>query len=365
MRNRNWVFGKRAKFDIVTSPIASLAPGATPFIQTGEGCASISDIAGNLVMYSDGVTVWDANGFVRAAGLLGHTSSTQSALIVPDPKTKNGYYVLTTSGDSGGNNHFNGIRIVAGGAWPTTPLTGLPSTKGLSPTERLTAIRHANGKDYWIITIVQKMPNQWGLGQGIYRIFKLTASGVAHHADQAMGLPITDIGQLKASGGEGSTQRLAFAEFGVRQVVISKFSNVTGLVDLASVVALNFPQPTIGHLRFPYGVEFDKTGRLLYFSTTFPLALQTPNFIFQIAVHTNVITLVGTYQPPNGNVNLGSLQYAKDEKIYIAQGDTDKLGVINSPSIPGVGCNVTFDALPLATGAKCHLGLPNFIRDLF
>jgi hypothetical protein len=180
-----------------------------------------------------------------------------------------------------------------------------------------------------------------------------------------MALPITDVGQLKASHGEGSAQRLAFADFFMRQVVIAKFSKATGLIDLASLVALNVPQVTIGHNRFPYGVEFDKIGRLLYFSTTFPLALSTPNFIFQIMLQTNVITLVGTYQPPNGGVNLASLQYAMDEKIYIAQGDTDKLGVITLPSIPGVGCNVKFDAVPLTTGAKCHLGLPNFIRDLF
>lgn len=59
----------------------------TGSMNTSEGCASISDLNGNLLFYTDGVTIWNQTHSVMANGngLFGHYSSTQSSIIVKQP----------------------------------------------------------------------------------------------------------------------------------------------------------------------------------------------------------------------------------------------------------------------------------------
>src|SRR5690349_5705120 len=76
-----WLFGNGGGLDFNTGSPVPFAGGQ---INTTEGSASVSDAAGNLLFYTDGITVWDRthammpNGF----GLLGGVSSSQSAMIV-------------------------------------------------------------------------------------------------------------------------------------------------------------------------------------------------------------------------------------------------------------------------------------------
>src|SRR5688572_15521877 len=95
-----WHFGVLAGLDFnsgVPVPITN-----SP-VYTTEGTANISDAAGNLLFYTDGVLVWDKtntqmpNGF----GLLGDLSTTQSALIIPDPGNANLFYIFTLGAEIG------------------------------------------------------------------------------------------------------------------------------------------------------------------------------------------------------------------------------------------------------------------------
>src|ERR1041384_821048 len=81
---RYWYFGNYAGLDFATSPPTVLTNGA---LLSGEGCSSISDPAGNLVMYTDGTTIYNSNhgGMLNGTGLNGHTSTTQSSIIVKQP----------------------------------------------------------------------------------------------------------------------------------------------------------------------------------------------------------------------------------------------------------------------------------------
>ena len=57
MINQHWVFGQNAGLDFSTNPPT---PTSGNQISTFEGCASISDANGNLLMYTDGIKIWDA-----------------------------------------------------------------------------------------------------------------------------------------------------------------------------------------------------------------------------------------------------------------------------------------------------------------
>jgi hypothetical protein len=87
-----WYFGKcwsRFQFRI---PV-TLTDGK---LTNKRGCATISDKDGKLLFYTDGSFVYKnhkimANGY----GLLGNRSSTQSAIIVPQPRNPYVYYIFT------------------------------------------------------------------------------------------------------------------------------------------------------------------------------------------------------------------------------------------------------------------------------
>lgn len=372
MRNWNWVFGKNGGLNFASgTPV----PFFAPTINTPEGTASISDTSGNLLFFTDGTQVWNAAGTVKISGLLGHPSSTQSALIVPDPGNAANYYIFTADGSSGANNHLNGIRLTyttQTGAWPSVPLSSLmtmPPTANLSGTERLTAIRHANGIDFWILTIVQQLPLQQSgtVAPGFVRVLRVTAAGVSYVGDQPLNRLIGDIGQLKASIGG---KRIAFADYTTGKVTFMPFANNNGLITVAQAVDLAAINPQNGTKAFPYGVEFSATGRTLYYSTLWPLPTNNPPLtdgrVWQHGFTTGVTQLVGSRpNMPITAYSIGSLQLGSDQRIYITQGNDNRLGVIASPDIAGVGCGVIFNAVTLSPNSQSIVGLPNMIRDLF
>jgi len=102
----NWYFGFGAGlsfFDasgnLRNKPIA-IPDGKT---QAGEGSASISDPNGDLLFYTDGSAVWDSNHNImnNGTGLRGHSSSTQSAIIVPIIG-QNKYYIFNVPAQESG-----------------------------------------------------------------------------------------------------------------------------------------------------------------------------------------------------------------------------------------------------------------------
>ena len=92
----NWYFGENAglQFDLDNKRVNVVRDGQ---LNTREGCASISDDRGNLLFYTDGVTIWNKNHDImpNGTGLHGDSSSAQSGIIVPNPEDPNIYYVFT------------------------------------------------------------------------------------------------------------------------------------------------------------------------------------------------------------------------------------------------------------------------------
>lgn len=96
-----WYFGQNAglQFNAGNGTVTAITDGQ---LNTLEGCTSISDTNGNLLFYSDGRTVWNANHVpmtnaseALSTGLKGDNSSTSSGLIVPKPQDPDSYYIFT------------------------------------------------------------------------------------------------------------------------------------------------------------------------------------------------------------------------------------------------------------------------------
>lgn len=373
--NEKWVFGFRAGLNFST---AIPTPTSHPPMNTIEGCASISDASGNLLFYTDGSSVWDSANTLRASGLWGNTSSTQSAIIVPDPANGQRYYIFTADYTLGTYN-FDGIRLDVSSwiSWTSAPLSSLmtlPSTTGRSHTERVTAIQHANCVDYWVITIVQERSTLTANGLGIFRIFLVNSLGVQYIGETPMGLMVSDLGYLKASP-NGS--RLAVANGMNANVLLYNFDNALGTIDISSLVTIpvpptaSFVPPILSHPRAPYGVEFSPSNDVLYYSLLgfggggggtinngyiFQVDLTVPPVSTQIVVYPNV----------GIGYAIGALQLGMDGQIYVAKHGESSLGAILSPNVlgPGVtGCNPNMSFIALATGTTCNLGLPNLLSN--
>ena len=80
----HWYFGENAGLDFNSGSPIALTDGQ---MQTTEGCATISDYDGNLLFYTNGVTIWNKNHQIMVNGenLNGDFSSTNSAIIIPKP----------------------------------------------------------------------------------------------------------------------------------------------------------------------------------------------------------------------------------------------------------------------------------------
>jgi hypothetical protein len=371
MINQNWIFGKNCGLHFSTGNPPSPITTPVPSIDTHEGCASISDTNGNLLFYTNGVTVWDSNGNAKYSGLHGNDSSTQSAIIVPNPGNYNQYYVFTTAGSSGSPHHFDGIRVDID-TWPPLPvelssLMTIPTTSGFFPTEKLTAVQHKNCIDYWVITIIKKekheeIPESW-----FFRVFLVNSTGISHAGDTQMNTNVYDIGYLKASP---KGNRLAFANWSDPNVLVYHFDNSTGFIDIPGKVTIPVPDQITNYPNCSYGVEFSPNGNMLYYSTNKNIGTISnviwEGRIYQVDLTTTIFptTPVVTHKNPNDErYALGALQLGMDGVIYIAKDAESSLGGILNPNVPGTGCNVNMSYIPNLANGICLMGLPNLIPN--
>ncbi|MFT5823210.1 MAG: hypothetical protein ACI8ZM_004470 [Crocinitomix sp.] len=346
MINNNWIFGNNCGLDFTNSPAPPTATSGFA-ITTLEGCASVSDSNGDLLLYTDGSTIWNAVHTPIATALDGNSSSTQSAIIVPNPGNNQEYYVFTADGASGTNNHFNGglVDVNANTFVPLANLMTLPSTAGFSPVEKVTAIQHANCKDFWVMTLVQKGSIGTSNGAGFLRLFLVTASGVQHISDTSLNVNTTDYGYMK---GSSNGARIGIANLLDNEVYVFPFDNAAGTVQVGGLQTINAGTSN------NYGLEFSPDSNLLYFSE-----YSTGN-IFQVELSGLLIpNLVGSIVG-----QCGALQIGRDGVIYIAEASKSSVGAILDPNVIGSGCNVTNAYVALADGSTCLYGLPNLISNV-
>lgn len=222
-----------------------------------------------------------------------------------------------------------------------------------SCSERLTAVRHCNGADVWILVAVPSLDQ--------FRAFKVDGNGVSQNpVISPIGAwpnnTIVNQGCMKFSP---NGKKLGLIEWMTSpyQYKMFDFDNSTGVVSNPFFFGPNFPT-------YAYGCEFSPDGTKFYSSSE--------HFVVQwdlcagsnSAIAASQIT-VGTHpNPPNGNMFFGSLQLASDGKIYCVQSNLVNLGVINNPNLSGTACNFSSNGpnlLPYGTG----WGLPNFITSYF
>jgi gliding motility-associated-like protein len=348
-----WYFGWNAGLDFSSAEITGrptvLSDGA---LYTMEGCSVISDEAGKLLFYTDGDTVWNRQHQLmpNGTGLYGHFSSTQAALIVPQPGSERYFYIFTTAaqGQPNGLSYSIVDMHAAGGLGDVT-------TKNIqlhSPTtEKLTAVHHANGKDVWVITHKWKSDEFYVYlvtEEGLHETPEISKAGSVHEWGTSNA---NTLGQMKASP---SGKSIALTIHQIRRVEVFDFSNQTGAVSLNHAFQVKID--TNFNVN-PYGVEFSPNERYLYIGEVGPRSFSGQN-IHQYDLASGKITAIDT-------VFLGgSIQLAVDHKVYAVDASRNELLVIERPNLSADHPEFTTTRFSIAPGTSTY-GLPNFIQSYF
>ena len=341
-QNWNWYFGQNAALNFSTGVPIAVAGSA---IVTQEGCATVSDAMGNLLFYTDGVYVYDRtntqmpNGF----GLSGNGSSTESAVMVPNPANANQYYIFTADGFGIGINYYVVDMTLNAGLGDVVSNVGVLILS--ATTEKITATKNCSDSSFWVLV--------HGTGDNIFHVFPITSSGVGADIQSAAGSVNTNgIGYLKVSP---DGQRIANALFSQYLVDILNFDNTTGVVSNSNV--LNITVPSI----YPYGVSFSPNCKVLY-----EVGDESNPNIYQYDLSSNNQTtiiasqyLVGSQSNGGG----GAIQIGPDRKMYINNYMIGNLDVINNPNVLGAGCGYVPGGVTLI--GLSRIGLPDFMDSYF
>ncbi len=341
----NWVFGNGCGVSFNQTPPVTFYNS----INSIEGCASISDSDGNLIFYTDGVRIWDRNNNLMNNGkdLSGHTSATQSALIIPKPLKTNEYYILTLEALESENIrlHYSIVDINLNNGYGDVIVKNHYLTDNL--TEKLCGTRHSNGLYYWFVV------HKWESNE--FHSYLLTRDGInltpiiSKIGSFHNGSMLNKLGYMKISP---NGEKLALAVFDDSFVEIFDFDKSSGRI-------LNPVKIQMNGLKGIYGIEFSPDSKMLYVSTSL-----TPSAIFQLDLSTYQENAIkNSIKKISFDVNFlfGALQLAPDGKIYVANKLRQYLSAIDIPD--SLNCSFTLNALFL--GNNCQLGLPAFVSNIF
>ncbi len=341
-----WYFGQNAGLSFADPSKPEPLKDGNMFSE--EGCAVLSDALGNLLFYTNGMQVWNRNKQVMVNGdsLKGHESSTQSSVILPKPGSPHLYYLFTA--DFQGQNHglqYHLIDLSRNGG-----LGEVISKNNLifAPvTEKLTAIKHRNGRDYWLIT------HRWN--SSAFYAYLISADGItfkpveSHLGSIHAGDNGATIGYMKASP---TGDKLAVATWAaVNKIEVFSFNNENGKLAIAV---------DLGKFDEAYGVEFSPDGTKLYGGKNGIAGGEARIFQFDLAAGTpNAIVHSGKQVAKSLSRKIGALQLGPDGRIYVARNNSNWLGVIRNPNALGPDCDYKDSGINLGT-QKSALGLPNF-----
>ncbi|MBT8317871.1 MAG: T9SS type B sorting domain-containing protein [Lutibacter sp.] len=364
-----WYFGENAGLDFNSGTPVVLTDGE---LNTAEGCASISDASGNLLFYTDGITVWDKTHTImtNGNGLRGDSSSSQSAIIIPKPNNTNQFYIFTVDDNPGGVPAMGqGINYSIVDMTLRSGLGDITTTKNINilpwAFEKIAATKHADNNSYWIITFRNNQFIYW----------RLDAGGLSTANTFTTTLNTTSsIGYLKISP---NGTKIACANYGIDpNMMLYDFDNSTGFISNELKLDLDELDDT------PYGVEFSLQTNKLYVSSDklTPSGRTLPSKIVQydLTVPTPLISGTRTLIYLSNTYYRGALQLALDGKIYhalsLSQGTSqigsNYLGVINNPELDGISCFYEENKIDVTQGGafpthKVVEGLPPFLSSYF
>jgi|JI10StandDraft_1071094.scaffolds.fasta_scaffold06473_6 hypothetical protein len=333
---KHWYFGNQAAIKFENNVPIALTNSAMSQV---EGVATMSDANGNLLFYTNGITIFNRNHqvMVNGSGLTSNSSNTQSAFIVPFPQNPDKYYVITP-----GPYNYSIVDMTLDNGNGAVMSTAKNISINTENSEKVAGLLASNQTDIWLIT--------YGASQKRFNVYKISPSGitttpVVSQFTTASGF----FGYMKISP-DGT--KIAMANF-TNTFHLYDFDAATGVVSNQVIVPI-----TIGGFG-SYGIEFSPNSQLVYVADH-----RGQNRVFQYDITLATPTLISASVVPltANTMALGGIQLGPDNKIYVARENNGFLGVINHPDVIGTGCDYVAEGVHLA-GKTSNLGLPGFVAS--
>ncbi|MDH6357184.1 PKD domain-containing protein [Parabacteroides sp. PF5-9] len=350
----HWYFGHNVGLNFIDTqtvndkngvPVDGMPTLETGPISTNEGCFSLSDSDGNLIVASDGMRVYNKNKDVIATGLYGNTSSAQSGILIPFPENPGKYIIIS-------NNcralHYSIFDANANGGLGEVTNINTPvqqTTVGSSQLyENVTSQIHANGKDYWLLHRAGPYFFTWLITKDGISTTPIVTD-IPDSKSQISGL---SEGYMKMSP-DGKKICHANLDAPEGEVFFADFDNKTGKI--SNIILRYWKFDTIAF----YSLEFSPLGKNLFLSELNKSLYVIPVEDIELGTPTLVTTEIGT------------VQTGSDGRLYGIRSSgsaTKRFGVIPNPDDPIEDIKVhIFENFLNGSGAIW--GLPTFAANWF
>jgi hypothetical protein len=393
----NWFFGRKAgmtwkKTQDKTVSGHTLRGLPTPLntsqMETKEGCFTVSDPNGELLMYSDGMSVWNGeHEKIIDNELAGDTDSSQSGIVIPYPGKPNWLIVLAMSMNY--DDYVNGVNIRGNrltytiidvskktpgkigygavvGNYKNIELTGAGGKIG----ECVSAVRASDNESFWIVAI--------GKGLTTYmNAWKVTAkdgvianspekTAIGSSTSTSTGSATYDntapYGHLKLSPVytlNTYTKKFVWSENITTRTFIGEFSTSTGKCTSYTMFYASGNANTINEgVGGFYGAEFSPNGANLFLSKYGELRVYKTRDLYITA---NGSTPAASKSWPS---DVSGLQIGPDHRIYGSHdGEQSLMMVISNPDEANSG-SIMVDNVPglFYPGTRgSEAALPNFL----
>ncbi|MBX7139873.1 MAG: T9SS type A sorting domain-containing protein [Chitinophagales bacterium] len=338
-----------------------------PFFITN---ASICDTAGNLLFYTNGQWIANRNHdslqncnnfnpgyasdvYYTLNGISTGLGIVQGAIVLPSPVGANLYDLFYVTFEFINNFKAQPFHLSHSVVDMTldSGLGGITVKNELLVEDtltngRLTACRHGNGRDWWIVS------HQFNTSQ--YYIFELTASGeVSEPKYQTIGQSI-----YNDNGGQS-----CFSPNGSKYATISPLDGKLDILDFDRCTGV-FSNPIstalpLNNTPWWMGCAFSPNSRFLYVNSLFEIY----QFDMQAADILQSKTLVATWDTFSSPFYTWFFlpQLAPDNKIYIVTWGSDSvLHVIDRPDEQGIACNILQNEVKLPVDNSTIPNFPNY-----
>lgn len=346
----NWYFGDEAGLNFANARVTKLTDGK---MSTLAGCSTISDNNGNLLFYTNGQSIWNKNHVImdNGNGLAGEINNTQTSIIVPNPTDETKYYIFTTRGQPSSSPlvtsglFYSEVEISS--TYPLGKVVLKNRRLTTTTTGRITAIHDVQNNMIKVIAF-GSLP-ETNSNNNTFYVFDVTQNGVILPAHKTT-IPynISSEGAMKISP---DGKFIALVDYENRHFYLYSFNMADSSISLAK----HFHTDLLLTPFNPYGVAFSQDSKVVFF--TAKNIKGNYCILFRYAIDVDEAKVGIAYS----GYDIGSLQLARNGKIYIASYGMDHIGVINDPENIN---NHDFQELTVSVNPKQSFkGLPNFVQS--
>ncbi|MFL5730622.1 MAG: T9SS type A sorting domain-containing protein [Cytophagaceae bacterium] len=405
-----WYFGTQAGINFNNIPPTKFSNGLTNSgAENGEGVATMSDASGNILFYTDGVTVWNSTGTMPGGtGLMGSKSAIESAVAVPQPGANPNklYYIFTVPCEEGSGafttggskDPQDGLRYsvvnmtTAAGNIPAGTKNVQVTPAGIPVTEALSAIPDNLNTGFWVICHQAGDRATSATSSNKFYAYHVRPGNVntttgaitftaADIVTSSVGTGITGVPAPPATTASSNSQatmkanscftRIAFGFFAKSKLIeVFTFSNTTGALTGPTYSVTNFG----ADVNEVYGIEFSPNGKILYASI---LGQSGGSALYSFNVTSEVTATINTAANTSRRVTtvgapVGELQLGPDGNIYYSHFFTNPIGggasnayvgrITNPNTFPGTFNDTYFTWAAADAGVASKMGLPQIYK---